>query len=76
MEVLSIAEYGELYAHGVMALLDRHAAAVKADDAAEIAEIRAELMAVTGQLLVAAAARGRTMTDDEAALIFSDPVVN
>lgn len=75
MADLSIAQYGELYAKGIYDLLDQHEDAVEEHDEGRITEIRVEIMGVIGQLLVAAAARGRTMTDDEAALVFSDSVV-
>lgn len=71
MPDLSIAEYGELYAHGITNLLDKHEEAVKAADEERITDIRAELMAVVAQLVIAAAAHGRTMSADEAKLVFA-----
>lgn len=71
--------YERLYRNEVPSMIDELVRAVRFGDedrVAEIAGFGGELHASIGDLLVAAAARGRTMTDDDAALVFSPLEMN
>jgi hypothetical protein len=69
----TIEEYGLMYGADIVRLIAELVDAARTGDEERVEEIggfAGELHALIGELLIGAAARGQTMTGDEAAMVF------
>lgn len=67
---MTLAEFGDLLSNRINDLIDAHAAAARANDVQHEQAARAEIIEAISTLCIGAAARGRTMTADEAKMVF------